>query len=118
MAHATAAGTREETPKLPISPSRSVEIRGEVVEASCYLREGKRGESHRACALRCLANGGQLAIVEDDTGTLYPLAGNTPASDPNAMARTHVANHVVVAGQLFERAGGRVLVIEQIQRLD
>lgn len=105
-------------PKLPISQGRAVEIRGEVVETSCYLREGKRGESHRACALRCLASGGQLAIVEDETATLYPLAGNTPASDPSAAARTHVAGHVLVSGRLFERAGGRVLVLEQIERLD
>ena len=59
---------------------RPVEIRGEVVETSCFLRDGSRGEGHRACALVCLKNGGQLGIVEDGTGALYPLAGATPAS--------------------------------------
>jgi hypothetical protein len=94
-----------------------VELRGEVVELGCYLRDGARGEGHRACAMACLKNGGQLGLVQDDTGALYPFAGSTPASDPSAAARQHVAAHVVVRGQLFERNGGRVLVIEELTRL-
>ncbi len=95
----------------------SVEIRGEVVELGCYLRDGARGEGHRACAMACLKNGGQLALVQDETGTLYPFAGATPASDPNAAAQQHVAAHVVVRGQVFERNGGRVLVVDELTRL-
>lgn len=100
-----------------IPGGRPVEVRGEVVETSCYLREGSRGEGHRACALVCLKNGGQLGIVEDGTGALYPLAGATPASDGSVLARQHVAAHVVVRGQVFERAGSRVLVAEELTRL-
>jgi hypothetical protein len=100
-----------------LAGGRTVEVRGEVVETSCYLRDGSRGEGHRACALTCLKNGGQLGIVEDDTGALYPLAGATPASDPSAAAREHIAAHVRVVGQLFERAGSRVLVVEELSRL-
>ena len=95
----------------------SVEIRGEVVELGCYLRDGARGEGHRACAMASLKNGGQPAIVQDQTGTLYPLAGATPASDPSPAARQHVAAHVLVRGQLFERNGGRALVVEELTRL-
>ena len=100
-----------------IPGGETVEVRGEVVELGCYLRDGARGEGHRACALACLKNGGQLAIVQDETGTLYPLSGATPASDPSAAARQHVAAHVVVSGQLFERNGGRALVVEELTRL-
>lgn len=106
----------QDAPKR-IPGGQSVEIRGEVVELGCYLRDGSRGEGHRTCALACLKNGGQLAIVQDETGTLYPLAGATPASDPSAAARQHVAAHVVVRGQLFERNGGRALVVEGLERL-
>ncbi|HEY8517773.1 MAG TPA: hypothetical protein VIS07_19870 [Candidatus Binatia bacterium] len=113
LAHAT---TQPSEPKQ-IPGGRLVEIRGEVVETSCYLREGVRGEGHRACALVCLKNGGQLGIVEDDTGDLYPLAGSTPMSDPSAAAREHVAAHVVARGQVFERAGSRVLVVHELTRL-
>jgi hypothetical protein len=107
----------EEPPK-GIPGGQIVELHGEVVELSCYLRDGSRGEGHRACAQVCLKNGGQLAIVEDDSGALYPLAGSTPASDPSASARQLVAAHVVVRGQVFERAGSRVLVVEEINRVN
>lgn len=106
----------QDAPKR-IPGGTSVEIRGEVVELGCYLRDGSRGEGHRTCALACLKNGGQLAIVQDETGTLYPLAGATPASDPSAAARQHVAARVFVRGQLFERNGGRALVVESLERL-
>jgi hypothetical protein len=106
----------QDAPKR-IPGGASVEIRGEVVELGCYLRDGSRGEGHRTCALACLKNGGQLAIVQDETGTLYPLAGATPASDPSAAARQHVAARVAVRGQLFQRNGGRALVVEWLERL-
>jgi hypothetical protein len=114
----TALRVAADEPPKGIPGGQLVEIHGEVVELSCYLRDGSRGEGHRACAQVCLKNGGQLAIVEDDSGALYPLAGSTPASDPSASARQLVAAHVVVHGQVFERAGSRVLVVEEINRLN
>lgn len=101
----------------PVVNGREIELRGEVVELDCYVREGKRGESQRACALPSLAHGGSLAIVADDSGTLYPLAGDTPASDPSAAVRDLLAQHVAVTGRLYERARGRVLVIDEVHRL-
>jgi hypothetical protein len=108
----------QDVPPKRIPGGRSIEIRGEVVELGCYLRDGARGEGHRACAMACLKNGGQLGIVQDDTGQLFPLAGATPASDPSAAARQHVAAHVFVRGQLFERNGARVVVVEELTRLN
>lgn len=96
----------------------SVEIRGEVVDLDCYLRDGSRGESHRACATACVAHGGSLAILEDDTGRLFPLAGDKVASDPNAPVRELVARHVLVGGRLWERNRGRVLVVDRVEPLD
>lgn len=101
-----------------MSPGHEVEIRGELVEVGCYLRDGSRGQGHKACALACLKNGGQLGIVEDDTGVLYPLAGAQPATDPSAGLREQVAAHVAVRGRAYERAGSRVLVVEKIARIE
>lgn len=101
----------------PRVPGTAVEVRGEVVELDCYLREGSRGEAHRGCATTCLANGGSLAVVEDDTGRVFPLAGDAPATEPGAAVRDRIAQHVLVRGRLFERAGGRVLAIDEVERL-
>ncbi len=116
MLLASVAAAQEE-PRV-VRPGHEVEIRGEVVEVGCYLRDGSRGEGHKACALTCLKNGGQLGIVEDGTGVLYPLAGAQPATDPSAAVREQIAAHVGVRGRLYERAGSRVLVVEAVERLD
>lgn len=110
------AGRSEEEPRV-IRPGRAIELRGEVVEIGCYLRDGSRGEGHKACALTCLKHGGQLGIVEDGSGTLYPLAGKEPATDPSAAVREQIAAHVAVRGRLYERAGSRVLVVETVEHL-
>lgn len=117
LATSAAALPSASTGPTEIPGGRAIELRGEVVEMGCYLRDGARGEGHRTCALSCLKSGAQLGIVEDDTGTLYPLAGSTPASDPSAAAREHVAAHVAVRGLLFERAASRVLVVQELTRL-
>jgi hypothetical protein len=102
----------------PRATGVKVEIRGEVVDLDCYLRDGSRGEAHRSCATACVAHGGSLGILEDDTARLYPLAGDKVASDPNKPARELIAQHVVVRGRLWERNRGRVLVIDSVEALD
>ena len=96
----------------------SVEIRGEVVDLDCYLRDGSRGAGHRGCATACVAHGGSLAILEDDGGRLYPLAGDKVASDPDKPVRELIARHVRVRGRLWERNRGRILVIDEVEALD
>jgi hypothetical protein len=100
-----------------VTIGKAVVVRGEVVETSCFLRDGKRGEGHRACALVCLKNGGQLGIVEDTSGTFYSLATNSPGTDPNAAVKEFVAQHVSVDARLYERGGQKMLVIQRVQRL-
>lgn len=111
------SSARAEDPPRGVRPGRDVRIRGEVVEVGCYLRDGSRGEAHKPCALTCLKNGGQLGVVEDDTGVLFPLAGAAPATDPSAALREHIAEHVEVRGRVYERAGSRVLIAKDVQRL-
>jgi hypothetical protein len=111
-----ATGTDRQRP-LPVSPSHEVTLDGEVVDFECYLRDGSRGERHKNCALTCRKNGGSLAIVQDQTGDLYPVAGNTAASDPGAAIAEFIGTRVAVRGQLYERAGARILVVEHAERL-
>ncbi len=114
---AASAGWAQDDPR-GVRPGRPVEIRGEVVEVGCFLRDGMRGESHKSCALACLKNGGQLGIVEDGTGRLFALAGAHPGSDPSAGVREQIAAHVAARGRLYEKAGSRILVLETVERLD
>ncbi len=131
---ATAARAQEPsaTPAAtpPAGPSRNVdaaarvtehgrerEIIGEVVELGCYLRDGARGLGHRPCALTCSRAGAPLGIVEDDTDELYPAALRGPASDVRTLLEDHRAARVRTSGRVYERAGGRLFVVEHLERL-
>ena len=45
-------------------------ITGEVVDVSCFLQLGKRGEAHAPCGQKCALNGQPVGILTDD-GRLY-----------------------------------------------
>jgi hypothetical protein len=50
---------------------------GHVVGLACYVSHGDIGEAHRQCAETCAKAGIPLAILDQQTGTLYlPLAKN------------------------------------------
>ncbi len=50
--------------------ARPMTVAGEVVEISCFLQLGKRGEAHAACGQKCVRNGQPVGILTD-TGDLY-----------------------------------------------
>lgn len=58
--------------KQVLASGRPVTVTGEVVDVSCYLQLGKRGEAHVACGTKCLEHGQPVGIV-DARGTLYLL---------------------------------------------
>lgn len=45
-------------------------ITGEVVDVSCFLQLGKRGEAHIPCGQKCVRNGQPIGILTD-AGKLY-----------------------------------------------
>lgn len=45
-------------------------ITGEVVDVSCFLQLGKRGEAHVPCGQKCVRNGQPIGILTDE-GRLY-----------------------------------------------
>ena len=50
--------------------ARLMTVTGEVVDISCFLQLGKRGEAHIACGQKCVRNGQPVGILTD-TGDLY-----------------------------------------------
>ena len=59
-----AAGTPEQ--KAVLDGAKVATITGELVEVSCYLQLGKRGEKHIPCGSDCLRHGQPAGIVDKD----------------------------------------------------
>lgn len=41
----------------------------EVVDVACYMAKGAKGDAHKACAVKCISGGGELALLHN--GKLY-----------------------------------------------
>ena len=74
---------------------------GEVVDVSCFLQLGKRGEAHIPCGQKCVRNGQPVGLLTD-SGRLYLVIPEEhhPRRDGKA----------TVQGRLAELMGKRVQI--------
>jgi hypothetical protein len=109
-----AAATDEQ--KAVLATGKPVTVTGELVEVSCYLQLGKRGEKHIPCGTKCLQNG-QPAGVVTATGQLYLLMAeeHDPRRDGQADLRTVLvpllAKQVRVTGMHTMKNGYHALFV-------
>ena len=59
------AATAEANKKV-LASGKVATITGEVVDVSCYLQLGKRGEAHVACGTKCIEHGQPIGLVDSD----------------------------------------------------
>src|SRR5438132_9270592 len=55
------AAATEENKKV-LERGKPLSVTGEIVDVSCYLQLGKRGQSHVACGSKCLQHGQPIGI--------------------------------------------------------
>ena len=92
-------------------------VTGEVVDVSCYLQLGKRGEAHVPCGTKCITNGQPIGIV-DARDSLYLLFAEEhhPRRDGEVELKTVflplLAKTVTVTGMAVEMRGYRGLFVQ------
>src|SRR2546428_856377 len=55
-----------EANKKVLASGRVATITGEVVDVSCYLQLGKRGEAHIPCGSKCIEHGQPIGLLDSD----------------------------------------------------
>lgn len=88
-------------------------IRGEVIDVSCYVIEGARGDEHKSCALACLRAGEPAGILEEGTGKIYIII-TEDHTNPAKKVLPYVAKVVEVTGTINERGGINTIDIQDI----
>jgi hypothetical protein len=105
-----------EAQKQMLANAKPVTVTGEVVDVSCYMQMGKRGDAHVACGTKCIANGQPIGIV-DAQDNLYIVMPEEhhPRRDGQADIRnlfaSNLAKTVTVAGMMTEMKGYRALFV-------
>lgn len=92
-------------------------IKGEVVDISCYVPAGAKGEDHKTCAIACLKAGEPAGIVEEGTGRIYVVVTGDHSTNPADKIMPFVAKMVEVTGSVNERSGLSVIDIKSIKEI-
>src|SRR5712664_1618466 len=87
--------------------SRQVTVTGRVVDNTCFLGMGLKGEGHRECAIGCEKAGARSSLLDEKANVLYTLMADKPFVDPNTLIREHLERVVTVKGDLYEAPGGQ-----------
>ncbi len=95
--------------------SKPVTVTGRVVDNTCLLSMGAKGEGHLECAIGCEKAGARSSLLDEKANVLYILMADKPFVDPNAKLRAHLERVVTVKGDLYEGPGGqKVLAIVDV----
>jgi len=96
---------------------RPATVVGEVVDVSCYLQLGKRGEKHIPCGTNCIQNGAPIGVV-DAKNDLYivMVEEHDPRRYGNIALKEamlpFMAKTVQVNGMLTDREGVKTLYVQ------
>jgi hypothetical protein len=90
---------------------------GEIIDYSCYLQVGKRGDKHRDCGQKCARNGQPIGLLQED-GTIYLLIDeeHDPRRDGLTAFRQaaidHMAHVMTVNGTLSTVEGQKAIYVQ------
>ena len=90
-------------------------IAGEVIDPSCWVINGAKGEAHKECMVACAKSGQTLAILEKKTNKVYILAAERPGEDPNKSVLDYAGQPVLVKGKVYTRGGIMAIQIASIE---
>jgi hypothetical protein len=112
-AHAALANPAKMKTAKSAEPKPQVII-GEIVDMGCYGGNGARGEKHKECATKCIANGMPMGLLTKE-GKLYLLTLNHDNADPYNKAKTMASATVAVTGVTMETGGIRMIDVSDVQ---
>ncbi len=103
--------------KQVLESGKVATVTGEVVDVSCYLQLGKRGEAHIPCGTKCIANGQPIGIVDAEDHLYIVMAEeHHPRRDGEVELKTvlgpHLAKTVTLTGMMTEMKGYRALFVQ------
>ncbi|HSI74751.1 MAG TPA: hypothetical protein VK957_02600 [Lunatimonas sp.] len=92
-----------------------INVTGEVLDMSCFMASGAKGEGHKGCAEKCINNGMPIGLLGTD-GKVYLLVEDHKNADPYQSLKTLAAENVAVTGKYFVRNGMPAIVIGKVKK--
>jgi hypothetical protein len=92
-----------------------ISVTGEVLDMSCFMASGAKGEGHKGCAEKCINSGMPIGLLGSD-GKVYLLVEDHKNADPYQSLKTMAAANVAVTGKYFVRNGMPAIVIGKVKK--
>lgn len=109
-------GTSSSTKGSPSSGKLGVKtIAGDIIDPSCWVMNGAKGEAHKECMIACAKAGQTLAILEKKTNKVYILAAERPGEDPNKSVLDYAGMPVLVKGKVYTRGGIMAIQVASVE---
>jgi hypothetical protein len=93
---------------------KEISIKGEVVDVSCYLNHGAKGEGHKDCAVACAKASGPLGILTADGRLYVSVMPDDHSGGPNDKLMDHVAHTVTAKGMVRSKGGVNGIMITSV----
>lgn len=97
--------------------AESKTIKGEVIDVSCYVAAGAKGQEHKSCALACLEAGEPAGILEERTGKVFIAVTSDHMTNPSKKMAPYAAKNVEVTGTVSERGGITTIDVQEIKEM-
>jgi hypothetical protein len=101
-----------------ISKQKEVSVKGEVVDVSCYLHNGAKGEGHKDCAVACAKAGGPLGILTADGKLYVSVLPDDHSAGPNDKLMDHIAQTVTAKGMVRSKGGVNGIMIMSVDNVN
>ena len=112
----TTAKASSSTKGSPSSGKLGVKtIAGDIIDPSCWVMNGAKGEAHKECMIACAKAGQTLAILEKKTNKVYILAAERPGEDPNKSVLDYAGMPVLVKGKVYTRGGIMAIQVASVE---
>jgi len=89
-------------------------LTAEVIDVSCYLRDGLKGEKHKMCTEACAKQNIPLVLLADNGSLYIPITSAMPGTLQNDKLVKYSESKVEVKGRIFQRNGVNGIIIESV----
>ena len=113
---AVGLSANEHDKQMAAPATKATEVKGQLIDLACFLKHDGKGEGHKSCAQECASNGLPVGILTDD-GKIYQGMGkgHEDLKTVNQPLIKYMETKVIAVGEVFEKQGERVIVIEKIK---
>ena len=92
---------------IPVAPARAQEattVQGEILDLTCYLSKGSKGDRHKTCAKMCAKKGLPIGVLTDD-GKVFLLIEDHDDPDPYDAVKELADGRAEITGKRFSKDG-------------